>query len=270
MKQDTINRYQWIETQLYWGGGFTASELGECFGIARQNAQASVSAYRSAHPRNLYYDRATRRHLAEESFSPHYIPAGVHQFLEMVRGDGLVRKYRDEESWTGLPFYDADRPLRPDIREEPVRELLAGLRKKMAVSILYCAKSGTRQRTISPHHLVYADGRFHVRAFCHLFQRPMDIVLSRVIESSESSVEWVSDQCDKDWQRKVDLLFCINTALPSEVKEALRADHRVDSAGCHSISTVRVAVTEYVVRQMTTVDARYGMPLWELHQNPDD
>ena len=263
MKQDILNRYQWIETQLYWGGGFTASELGECFGIARQNAQTTVGAYRERHPRNMTYDRSRRRHRPSEDFTPHYIPNEVHRYLDMVRGDELVGRYRDEESWTGLPFVDADRPLRTTIREDPVRQLLAGLRKRNAVTILYRAKSGTRQRSISPHHLVYGDGRFHVRAFCHTYQDHMDFVLSRVIESSESHKEWVSDYGDSEWNKRIDLVFRINPDLPDDAKEALRADYMVDQEDRYAIRRTRVAVAEYIVRQLTRINCRYQVPLWQ-------
>lgn len=50
MNHDRLKRFAFIEVRLLWGGGLTAMALAKGFGIARQNAQQTIEAYRQKHP----------------------------------------------------------------------------------------------------------------------------------------------------------------------------------------------------------------------------
>jgi hypothetical protein len=73
MKKDTLNRFAYIETRLYWGGGLTAGELAQACDLTRQNAQGVIKAYRDKHPGNIAFDTSLKRQVAGEHFEPNYI-----------------------------------------------------------------------------------------------------------------------------------------------------------------------------------------------------
>jgi hypothetical protein len=64
MKHHRAPAFAYIETQLLWGLGLTARELGLTFGIARQNAQAVLQEVIGAgNPANMRYDPQSKRNV---------------------------------------------------------------------------------------------------------------------------------------------------------------------------------------------------------------
>lgn len=263
MKHDIQRRFAYIETQLLWGNGLTAGELGEAFGIARQNAQAVLNAYRQRYPESLRYDRKLKRHVITETFAAHYIKDDPYLFLDYQRGMALAGYFHEADDWADLPFYDADRLLRPHLETEAIRVILAALRQKRTVKVVYLAKKRATERILSPHHLVYADNRYHLRAFCHLSQKGLDFVLSRFAQAELAREDWISGEFDEDWNTTVTLAFRANPQIPQETQQLLRQPYPLKSDDRLTLTT-RKALAPYVVRRMTRPDAELKMPLWIL------
>ena len=261
MKKDMLSRFEYLETRLYWGGGITARELGEACGLTRQNAQGVIAEYRRRHPGNMTFSGSLKRQIASEVFTPHYINPNPGPFLDYQRGAAMMAFYRDQEDWGGLPFHDIDRLLRPRLSTEPVREVITGLQQKQAVSIYYHAKTGTRMRDISPNQLIFASNRYHIRAYCHYTEKFLDFVLSRIVYAESTRTEWISSHEDSEWNTYVKLFFKPNEQLPAEAKDALLLDFPLDKHGLFMIPC-RQALEFYVVREMLTVDMRYGCSRW--------
>jgi hypothetical protein len=262
MKDDrNARRFAFIETRLFWGNGLTARELGDAFGIARPNAQAVLEAYRRQYPDNLRYDRQRKRHVMTERFVPRYISGDPYLFLDYQRGMALAGYYHAADDWADLPFYDADRQLRPRLEIEAVRVVLAALRQSRTVRVIYLAKERTSQRILSPHHLVYADNRYHLRAYCHFRQRWLDFVLSRIKHAEIATADWISEEYDEDWTRMETLTFSLNSDSPHDTQASLRQAYVLDDENSLVITTRR-ALSRYVIRRMTRLDARLNIPLW--------
>lgn len=261
MNHDMMRRFAYIETQVLWGDGLTAGDLGAAFGIARQNAQAVVKAYRQRHPENLVYDRRRKRHVRAERFEARYIKKDPYLFLDYQRGMALAGYFQVADDWADLPFQDADRLLRPHLDGEAIRVVLTALRQRRTVKVVYLAKGGARQRLLSPHQLVYADNRYHLRAFCHFRQIGRDFVLSRIQQAEFSREDWISGKYDEEWHRMETLRFDLNPELPEETRASLWLAYALDDRGCLTI-TLRKALSKYVVRRMTRPDAALKLPFW--------
>lgn len=262
MKHDKIERrFAYIETQLLWGDGLTAGSLGEAFGIARQNAQTVLEAYRQRYPDNLYYDRRRKRHVMAERFVARYIKEDPYLFLDYQRGMALAGYFHAADDWADLPFHDADRLLRPHLDGEAVRIVLAALRQRRTLRIVYLAKKGIRQRLLSPHHLVYADNRYHIRAFCHFGQIGLDFVLSRIQQAEVSNEDWIPGSYDQDWNCMESLSFEANPELPEETRASLRHAYALWNGEALAITT-RKALSQYIIRRMTRIDTALNLPLW--------
>lgn len=225
MKLDMLRRFAFVETQVLWGGGITAGELARNFGITRQAAQATLNRYRAAQPGNLAFDPRRKCHVGKPGFDPAYIRPGVNAFLDYLRGQSLVEHYAQDAEWSDLPFTDVDRLVRPTLDDESVREVLAALYRQNVVSIEYLSKTRRLVRDLSPHRLVFASNRYHVRGYCHVSSEFRDFVLSRIIRANPSRTDWVSDKEDVDWHATVELQVMPNPALPESTQTALAEDH---------------------------------------------
>lgn len=249
-KVDIYRRYAFLETRIHWAGGVTAGEIGEAFGISRQSAQAVIKAYKALMPGNIRYDDRVRRHVAQPGFTLGFVREGSGPFLDYLRGQGLIGRYLEDIEWSEIPFYDADRVTRPILNDEMVREALLGLYRRRTVAIHYSSKNRAILRTISPHHLVFASNRYHLRAYCHLRHEYRDFALSRVAWAQLDDAEWVSAEGDEDWHAYVELAFRVNPVLPQEVRVALQKDYGLGVTQLLE-KRVRVANRYYCERELT-------------------
>lgn len=258
-------RFAYIETELFWGDGLTAGQLASTFRITRQMAQKTINQYKEQCPGNMRYNASCKRHEATESFEPNFIRTNSPAFLDYLRGLALVGFYRDEQDWSDLAVTDVDRLLRPDLPLEIIRLVLAALRCHKSVVIDYRKKdleSGSNSmRVISPNHLIFADGRYHIRAYCHLKKRYLDFVLSRIAYAEESSQEWVPPDYDKEWNEFTLLRLEPNPSLPDSVQAAILRGFQKDECSVRTIKC-RKALVYYISKKLLSEDSKYGMPLW--------
>jgi len=259
MNHDTKTRFAFIETCLLWGSGLTANQLAQAFGIARQNAQQVISRYRQQHPGNIRLQ--SRKQVATTCFEPYYIRRNAREFLDYLRGQAMMAYYLDTSDWVDLPFYDVDHLLRGRLKDSVVRQVLTALREQQVINVYYQAKTSARMRDFSPNQLIFAGNRYHVRGFCHLTERYLDFVLSRITHAETTRCEWVSSANDPGWQTYVELRFKPNPALPSEAIEALKIDFETDPQGIHHVKCRR-ALQGYIVREMLAPDPQFSTTRW--------
>lgn len=258
-------RFAYIETELFWGDGVTAGQVASTFGLSRQMAQRAIDRYRKEHPGQMYYAAKQKRHLPMTSFEPHYIRTTPIAFLDYLRGQALVGLYREDQNWSDLAVMDVDRLLRPDLPIPTIRTVLAALRRQQAVMIDYRKKSlepgAVTSRVISPHHLVFADDRYHIRAFCHTKKRYLDFVLSRIVHAEIATDDWISAEYDREWNEFVELRLKPNPSLPASVQEAVLRGFEKAEPGSRSLRA-RKALLFYIKRKLLATDQKYNAPIW--------
>jgi predicted DNA-binding transcriptional regulator YafY len=271
MSPQLLERFEYIETALFWEKGLTAGGLRETFHLSRQTAQSVIDQYRQAHPDAMVYDASRKCHRPTRLFSPQYISGDVIRFLDYLRGQTLVGYFREAAEWSRLEVHDVDRLLQPKLPLEPARTVLRGLREERAVRMDYRKKnlsmSERMDRIVSPNHLVFSDGRYHVRAYCHVRKAYLDFVLTRIIDATlldDSTAEWVSDRYDEKWQTFLALTFEPHPELPESVREAILQRFDAEETGRRRIPC-RAALAFYVERRLAqSIDPKYGVPLWRL------
>lgn len=264
MNHDMLRRFAFIETRLLWGGGVTAGELAKGFGLARQNAQQSIEAYRQRHPGQMEYDRRRRRHIRTATFEAQYVRNDVGRFLDYQRSISQVAHFYEESDWCDLPFTDADSLIKPIYDSNGVQAILEAIRQQAVAEIEYWSKTRIQTRRISPHQLVFADGRYHIRAYCHETLQYLDFVLTRVMTSKITNELWVSSAADENWHHRQKLRFRINPNLPNAAQEAIRLDYIPSGQEFLEIQGVRIALSYYIQRRLCRIDWRFEMPLWEI------
>lgn len=261
MKDDLSRRFAYIETCLYWGDGFTAPNLAQVFGIARQNAQKTVEKYRLMYPDNMTYDRSQKKHIATDDFEPHCIEKPTEKYLNYISGIYHVERYWGESEWSEIPFECDDNYLKPPQHRDIMKTVLLALRNQKALHILYRSKSKTEAITVSAHHLVYANYRYHLRAYRHEQNWFADLVLTRILTAEIIDEPWVSSDNDQRWNTPLDVQFDINPELPLEAQQALQADYSLGNKMTRKIK-VRHAMLGYICRETERIDWQYGMRLW--------
>ena len=261
MKHDIYRRFGFIETLAYWGDGITAGRLAQAFGIARQNAQKTLDAYRDRHPEQLFYDPSLKRHRPTRNFRPHYTSVDVGRFLEYQRGLHLTGRFLEEPDGLELPFVDVDVLHPRRTYTGAARAVLVALRSRQAIYVLYNSRHERSWRRLSPHTLVHADMRYHVRAYCERLANYGDFVISRMEEAEDPDASaWISDAEDRSWHTYVTVEYRINPALPPETQRMIRHEYGLgDNASTLKMRT-RKALAQYVRRSLGRVDPLLGLP----------
>lgn len=267
-KRAIRERFEYIETRLFWGNGLTAGELGETFDISRQAAQKVIDDYRNTFPGQMIYDPHLRRHTPAEGFKPGVIRKNPLYFLEYLRGQSLTGLYRYESDWSDLIVTDADRFLRPHLALDIMKPVFYALLNQKTVVIDYQKKNlGKDEKTtrlISPNHLVFADDRYHLRAYCHQKNAYLDFVLTRIAHAQiAEGEEWVSSHGDKEWHEHIELHFKPNPTLPESVQNSILKNYEVNDSGSRIIRCSK-ALAYYIKNKLLANDMKYQKPLWCL------
>jgi hypothetical protein len=264
MKFDTLIRFAYIETQLYWGEGIAATDLMNAFQLTRQTAQNILNDYRERYPKQMRYDSSLKRHVSQEDFLPHHINPDTMPFLEYLLGQDLRAHYLNETDWSDIELNNVDRLLRPKLSRQVIQPILSALRHQKTLLIEYqpVAPDEIQARVISPNHLVFVDNRYHLHAYCHVKQRHLDFVLSRILYVEPAYEDWVSSSGSREWQEWVTLRFRPNRELPQAVQDSLLRGHPKNEKGNWEIRCRKNEA--FYVRQklLKAVDSHRGMPLW--------
>ncbi len=193
-------------------------------------------------------------------FKPHYIRIEPEKYLEYVRGVDAISRYWAADDWNEVLIEDVERQLQPRIKSKTVKLMLSAIQNEQTLSVLYHSNYDKQRRTLSSHHLVYVNHRYHVRAYCHTEKAFLDFTLARMKAIKSSSVIWRSAVDDDQWNMYVQLYFRINPALSEAVQTMLKIDYQLKNDE-YRIST-RKALVFYIVRAMEQRHSEHKMPLW--------
>ena len=169
--------------------------------------------------------------------------------------------FGSRQEWSELSLVDVDRFTRPKLNFSNTRELLASLRNRHSLRVTYRAKTKHLDRDICPHSIIFASNRYHVRAYCHLSGRFLDLVISRIDNFRASQEPWVASSQDGEWNGYADIVFTVNPSLPHPSVVAIRMDYGLKESENLTV-TCRKALAFYVRRELLAIDLKYGMPRW--------
>lgn len=273
-KRQIRERFEYIETRLLWGNGLTARELGETFDISRQAAQKVIEDYRDVFPGQMAYAPRLKRHIPEEGFQPRLIRKDPLSFLEYLRGQSLTGFFRDEPDWSEILVTDVDRLLKPKLVLDIMKPVFHALLHRKVVVIDYRKKKiGENENTIraiSPNHLVFADDRYHLRAYCHHKNAYLDFVLTRITDARISeNEEWVSSHGDKEWNGYMELRFKPNPDLPGSVRDSILKNYEFRNSGTRKVRC-RKSLSFYIKKKLLADDMKYEKPLWVMTAEKED
>ena len=250
-------RLKYIDDRLIWFGFLRLVDYAAKFGISDVQGKIDIKSYR-----NLSSTPPPER-------KPGPAAAGATPVGTYGRPEGFVPIFEGfrilDDLWlTRLEdarpdgSFSLERLARPAHYVDPdgVRSLLAAteLRASCLLSYQSMTSADSTNRTVCPHALVKASGRYHVRAFDFSRKRFIDFSLSRVLSSTPLADEpSVPAALDEDWHAMVDVEFAPHPRLSSTQRKTTAREFGMRD-GVKTV-TVRRALLFYLLDEMRLLAA---------------
>jgi hypothetical protein len=202
-------RLSWIETALRTNGSFPREVYKETFGISTQTVSDDL---------NSFFEK-----MKELGVPCHRKYGGLSVDLpaNSIFPQMDLRKWTEDVAPGTVLHVAAPRLAEPD--EETVQTILRSVRDKVAIRCDYNSlSSGPRRAVLSPHTLVSAVGREHVRAFDHGKNTFQDYTLARMSNVVlAEDVPYADEEGDEEWNNTVSVTLRPVSGLSKKQRDAL-------------------------------------------------
>lgn len=239
----------WIEASLRYAGRFSASEKAayrHIFDLSEPTAsrhQRAVADRIEEICQGEVFRRGDRGQL---------LRGGLFLREDMRLPDRFVfDRAPSIERWLedalGGRHYEIAEVRRADPDPYVLREVIRSVQDEKAVRIIYASRIGEGERVISPHVLVRAAGRLHVRGYDHGKNEFRDFVLSRILRITSATQErYVKNIKDSDWHELGTILIRDRGDAEGRVRSGVCRDYGLEPDGTRQIRT-RKALSSYLV-----------------------
>lgn len=244
-------RLSTLELLLLWEGFLNRSRIAALLGLGDIRSSQLIQEFRDAHPRWVEWNTKSRSYHATSAAYARTSPAAKAR----DRAESLA-KYLN---LVGLPYVAGDAvdvapvcAAFPDLSTpEPhvFAALSQAIRSCTAVEITYRSlnEPAPHQRLISPHHLVRAGRRWHVRAYCATHQEFRDYALGRIVDVNAAGVpQERSEDDDAAWKARVPVRLIAHPDLSREQEEVIRFEYFDNTSA--RVVTCRGALVGYFVQ----------------------
>ena len=251
-------RLAFIERRLYWEGQINRSDLVDHFSISVPQASSDLSAYDSAAPGNMYYDKSAKAYLASEEFRPRAEPSARQYLaqLQLLADDVLTPR----ASWLSrTPAHGIVPRVRRKLAASILRQVLEAIRLKAGLKIIYQSMTSIDPSTrwIVPHAIGFDGHRWHVRSWCHRREKFLDFVMARMLQVLDRREASIDNTADQAWHQTGRIRLGPNPRLTPPQRRAIALDYGM-ADDCVEIE-VRLSLVYYVSRQML-LDVAHLLP----------
>jgi len=220
MRKETLSRkqqFRLFELLLIWEGNVQRKKIADAFGIAMNHVTNVIREYEQRCPDNLKYDQRKRRYSTGEKFKPRYCKGTPQEYLSMLKGQlygmkDMTLPVDVLSQCAATP--EPEQSLKPNTLRTLVAAILSAKQTKMKYQSLKDGKPSSR--IISPHSLVSAGHRWHVRAFDHTKKEYRDFVLHRILSIKLIHGQKAEAPPDDDWLNEITLTITPNP-MASEI-----------------------------------------------------
>lgn len=242
-------RLEFIDFRLFWDGRFNRRDLAETFGISAQQASADIALYAERAPENLAYDPGIKAYLRSSGYEPKLLHASAERYLlQLVAIEN--QWMRQEDTW-----FDARPPienvslLRKRTDAQVLLRLLEAINQGCEVDLAYNSITGSPEpkRTLAPHALFHAHGRWYVRAWSANHQDFRDYNLFRIAEAGALRSTAVDRELDFEWLHEIDMVLAPNPELSGTQQAALEAEYGMEDG--RLVVTKRLSQTFYLMTE---------------------
>ncbi len=254
-KSDTPHRrLAMLKLLLIWEGRLNRGRLMDLFDLGSNWASVWIREFREQHPDWLAWDTKTRSfhatpaaYKAWRASDPRRLtdPTSLAQYLALV---GLPYAATVSPGDGGLlaAFPDLSTPS-----PQHFAVLSEAIRLGRAVQVTYRSMQNPEphQRVISPHNLIRAGRRWHVRAYCGTRQDFRDYALGRIVDAKLlPTLASRGEQDDKAWQASVPVRLVAHPDLTPEQELLIRFEYFGNTAA--RVETCRGALVSYFIQDV--------------------
>lgn len=251
----SYQRLELLELLLIWEGRLNRGRLMDLFDLSANWSSVWIKEFREQHPDWLAWDTKTR--------SFHTTPAAYKAWhtsgpRRMADATSLARYL----TLVGLPYASTGispgeggvLAAFPDLTTPTPQHfavLSEAIRLRRAVHLTYRSMQnpGPHQRIISPHNLIRAGRRWHVRAYCDARQGFRDYALGRIVDAKMLPTPASrSEQDDKDWLTEVRVRLVAHPELTQEQETLIRFEYFESTAA--RVETCRGALVSYFIQDV--------------------
>lgn len=232
-----ITRY--IEACLYWRKPFTKKCIESRFGGSKPTIISKIKQFEDSGL--IVTDKLGKAKLYRpaEGFEP---LNPVHSFAEFITNHPVI----EGGVATPLNYQRSEAP-------EVIGELLFAIETnyKFEASYFSVSSGEHEHRVIQPHSIVFASGRYHVRAYCEKSKRFSDFVLARFANEGIVGFEGLPEQTieqDEAWNTELTLTIIADPRLPANNRKGVELEYGMQN-GKLELST-RQALVNYALQEL--------------------
>jgi len=256
MSKETLPRkqqFRLLELLLIWEGNAQRKKIADTFGIAINHVTNVIREYERLYPDNLKYDHRKKRYSLGEKFKARYCEGTPQEYLSMLKGQLYGMK---EMSLSVDILSQCVATPEPEQKVKPttLRTLVAAILSAKQISMRYQSlKEGEpSSRIISPHSLVCAGHRWHVRAFDHTREEYRDFVLHRILSLEPFHGQKSEAPPDDDWLNEITLTIIPNPNASEGQKMVIASEYgmKKKSGELRWNVSLKRCLASYLVRHM--------------------
>lgn len=247
-------RHHLLAALTIWEGRLSNKRVRDIFGIGLVRASQWIRAFREEYPGWLTFENKTKSYVAsgtvyrprQPGLGGQELPAAtLDSYLNLVGLPTCVKDDQpDQTHWAAFPDLS---PPDPKI----FSTLSDAIRGKRVVTITYRSMREPQPhvRTLSPHSIVRAGRRWHVRAFCLESDGFRDYALRRIVEVKQQQQTATHVAIDDEaWMTMVPVRLVAHPQLTIEQQNLIRFEYFGNTAA--RVDTCRGALVAYFIQDV--------------------
>lgn len=250
-------RLRQLELLLRWEGRIGNARLRELFLLSSIRASQWIRELRETQPKWSQWNRIDRSFDATPAFYREQFSetGSLAQYLSIVGQPNALQATDQHVIVAAFPDISTPDP-------KVFAPLVSAARLGRSVEIAYRSMRDPKphQRIISPHSIVRAGRRWHVRAYSESNKQFRDYALGRIVNAKllDLAADF-SMKDDKDWMTEVPVRLIAHPNLTSEQESLIRFEYFKDTAA--RVTTCRGPLVHYFIQDMrAAVDIKTQRP----------
>lgn len=244
-KKIDLNRLRQLKLLLTWEGRLSNSRLRELFGLSSIRASQWIRELRDQAPDWLIMNSIERSFDATPNFYANEdgFESDLDQYLSIV---GLPHAMNSN----GRPIVAAFPDITiPNSRIFSVLSLAVRTHRVVEITYRSMSEPEPHKRVLSPHSIVHAGRRWHVRAYCSEKMHFRDYALGRIVDAKLMGMpsEKLMDD-DQAWMTEVRVRLVAHPDLTPEQESVIRFEYFKNTSA--RVVVCRGALVSYFIQDI--------------------
>lgn len=244
-KKIDLNRLRQLKLLLTWEGRISNARLRELFDLSSIRASQWIRELRDQSPEWLKMNNPLRSFDATPSFYANEVgdESDLAQYLSIV---GLPHAMNSNGNPVVAAFPDITTP-NPKIFS--ILSIAARTHRMVEITYRSMSEPQPHKRKLSPHSIVHAGRRWHIRAYCSEKKQFRDYALGRIVDAK--LMEMPSEKLmndDKAWTTEVRIRLVAHPALTPEQEAVIRFEYFKNTSA--RVVVCRGALVSYFIQEI--------------------